>query len=111
MSKILPPVTRVDGQWSWVADWSQMKNKKFEKVVSEWIAERDAALGTLDLEKFKEFYLKWNDKGVYQIPLPDDTVAEILMYKCACNCTSLPVATRLKATRWLLSHGYDPKIN
>lgn len=75
-------------------------------IFKQWRKERDEAVASLDLEKFKKFYSKWADRGVYQAQFPNDLVAEIAMYKCAVHITSLPDEIRKTAARWLLSRGY-----
>lgn len=52
-----------------------------EIEILEWRKERDAVLMTFDVEKFRKFYAKWTEKGLYGVPLPDSDVV-ILMSMC-----------------------------
>ena len=83
------------------------KDRRFE----EWRADRDAAVASLDLQKFKAFVLKWQGRGAYKVKtLPADNILEISMYKMACEITTIPEETALKAELWLVNHGYLPGI-
>ena len=83
------------------------KDRRFE----EWRADRDAAVASLDLQKFKAFVLKWQGRGAYKVKtLPADNILEITMYKMACEITTIPEETALKAALWLVNHGYLPGI-
>ncbi len=42
-----------------------MTNKDYR----EWIKERDEAVRSLDVDTFTKFYTKWQEKGIYQLPL------------------------------------------
>jgi hypothetical protein len=75
-------------------------------MFNEWLKERDEAVSSLDLAKFKAFYEKWLERGIYQSPLPADKIAEIAMYKYAIEITKIPKEVKEKAAEWLTSHGY-----
>lgn len=75
--------------------------------LSQWIKERDEALYTFDVDTFKEFYRKWQKRGVYTEPLPSDEVIEITMRKMVC-CLEKPKKDKLAEARaWLSEHGYS----
>lgn len=81
------------------------------ELFDRWIKDRNSAVQSLNLEKFKRFILKYQKNGVYkQFPLPTDDVMEISMYKMATEITTMPVETRRKAQKWLLMHGLKPYI-
>lgn len=52
-----------------------------EDIMHRWIKERDKAVKTMDVQKFKTFYYKWKRRGIYQMDLPNDDVIEISMRK------------------------------
>lgn len=86
---------------------TQAKDRHFE----EWRKDRDEAVASLDLQKFKAFVLKWQMRGAYEKkPLPPDNILEITMCKMACEITSIPEDIALKAAEWLLVRGYVPGI-
>lgn len=79
-----------------------------------WVKERDAAVSTLDIDTFKEFYAKWHRRGVYAIPphaLPSDDVLEISIRKMAYHSPGVDPAIRAEAEKWLYEHGSDTKLD
>ena len=81
-----------------------------KKEFELWIKERDEAIRTLDVEKFKAFYDKWKAKGVYNINLPSDLVIEITLYKMLYNIKSATDEEKSKAKEWLESKGYSTEM-
>lgn len=82
-----------------------------DKNFNQWLKERDAAVRSLDVGKFKAFVLKWQKKGAYlRRPLPSDHVCEITLRKMACNITTMPPDVVKQAREWLQERGYDTKI-
>lgn len=81
-----------------------------KKEFELWIKERDEAIRTLDVEKFKAFYDKWKAKGVYNINLPSDLVIEITLYKMLYNIESATDEEKSKAKEWLESKGYSTEM-
>ena len=76
-----------------------------------WLRERDAAVMSMDVEKFKAFVVKWQQMGAYpKRPFPSDFVCEITMRKMACNITTMPPDVVKQAREWLQARGYDTKI-
>lgn len=50
--------------------------------IEQFNKERDEAVKSYDVQKFREFYLKWTFKGAYTLPLPtNDKVIEVAMRK------------------------------
>ena len=78
-----------------------------DKQVKQWLKERDEAILSLDLNKYKAFYLKWKKNGFYDAPLPNDEVVEISMYKCVCSLANPPKDKLEKAKAWLKERGYS----
>lgn len=68
-----------------------------------YIKERDEAVASMDVEKFRKFAEKYNSRVQYV----NDEVVEVMMRKMAVHITSLPVDVRTEAFRWLISRGYD----
>lgn len=77
-------------------------SKEQKKKLKKWLDERDAAVSSMDLEKFK----KWA-KNNYWKEMPSDEVLEITMRKMAVHITSIDVETRVYAFRWLIERGHD----
>ena len=93
------------------ANRKRKKAKKEDARFLEWRKDRDEAVASLDLQKFKAFCLKWQGRGAYKLKtLPADNILEITMYKMACEITSIPEDIALKAAEWLLVRGYIPGI-
>lgn len=91
---------------------NRKRKQKKERMFDQWKRERDEAVMSLDVEKFKAFCLKWQEKGAYaRKPLPPDNIVEISMYKMACEITSIPEEIALKAATWLVERGYIAGID
>ena len=80
-----------------------MSNEEFY----EWLKERDEVTLSLDIDKFKAFYRKWQKKGVYDMELPSDEIIEISMRKCICAMAKPPVDKLAEARAWLSERGYS----
>lgn len=84
-------------------------NKKMQAYWAEheeWIKERDEAVLTFDLSKFKAFYRKWQRKGIYTKPLPvDDLVVNIAIRQMALAIKDAPKDKVKEAKQWLVEHG------
>lgn len=94
------------------ANRKRKKAKKEDARFLEWRKDRDEAVASLDLQKFKAFVLKWQMRGAYEKkPLPPDNILEITLHKMACEITSIPEDIALKAAEWLLVRGYIPGIH
>ena len=75
-------------------------------VIKRYNKDRDRAVLSLDVEKFKIFCKKWGN------PIPStDEVIEITMRKMACHITSLPIEFRAEAKKWLEDRGYTDRLN
>ena len=73
----------------------------------EWLKERDEVTLSLNIDKFKAFYRKWQKKGVYDLELPSDEVIEISMRKCVCAMANPPKDKLAEARAWLSERGYS----
>ena len=83
----------------------------YEKMLKDFVKERDEAVITYDVETFKKFYNKWHKLGVYDIPLPVDAVLEISMRKMVYSITSFTEEQRNEAKNWLIERGYEGILN
>ena len=76
------------------------------KEHKQWLKERDEAVYTFDVEKFKAFYRKWVKRGVYEDkPLPSDEVLEITMRKMVCALANPREDKLAEARAWLSKRG------
>ncbi len=73
---------------------------KDEKVLAEFIAERDAALLSLDEARIRAFMLKFNEQEAPADPL----VFWGSVHKAITGCLSLPIEFRRKSKAWLTEH-------
>lgn len=73
------------------------------EFICKYNKERDEAVASMDVEKFRQFAEKYNPRVQYV----NDEVVEIMMRKMAVHITSLHVDIRTEAFRWLISRGYD----
>lgn len=80
------------------------------KEIKKWRKERDAVVLTYDVEAFKEFYRKWQKKGVYNLPLPSDMVIEISLRKMVLAMEGATDEQKNRARMWLIEHGAKPEI-
>ena len=82
-----------------------------DKLIVQWLTERDEVLKTHDVNLFKEFVTKWRKRGFYDdTPFPSDEVLEISMRKMICNITTMSKKEKKEAVAWLTSRGYTPEI-
>lgn len=82
----------------------------FKKWKDVWIKERDEAVRTQDIEKFKEFYKKWSARGFYRNGLPSDEVIEISLRKMMYHIASATEEEKQTAKEWLEAHGSSTDI-
>lgn len=79
--------------------------------IEQFNKERDEAVKNYDVQKFREFYLKWTFKGAYALPLPtNDKVIEVAMRKMVYHLKSSTAKERLEAKRWLEDHGCTTEL-
>ena len=81
-----------------------------EDIMHRWIKERDKAVKTMDIQKFKTFYYKWKRCGIYQMDLPNDDVIEISMRKMILAMASATEKEKEAARQWLRDRGYSDEI-
>lgn len=79
----------------------------FKKWKDIWLKERDEAIRTQDVAKFKEFYKKWTGRGFYRNGLPSDEVIEISLRKMLYNLGNVTDQEKAEAEKWLTERGYD----
>lgn len=79
--------------------------------IKQFITERDEAMKSYDVQKFRDFFVKWTFKGAYDMPLPtNDKVIEVMMRKCVYHMKSSTIKERLEAKRWLEDHGCTTEL-
>ena len=83
-------------------------NKK--QWVYIWRKERDEVIRAVDVEKFKEFYHKWEKRGLYRIPCSADNVIEVALYKMLYNLKDATPEEMDKAEKWLKEHNSDTTL-
>lgn len=82
-----------------------------DKLIIQWLTERDEVLKTYDVNLFKEFVIKWRKRGFYDdTPFPSDEVLEISMRKMICNIPTMSQKEKKEAEEWLTSRGYTTGI-
>ena len=81
-----------------------MTKAEFKK----WLTERNEALRSLDVAKFRAFYHKWQKRGVYSELMPkDNKVIEIMIRKSICMCSGSFTAEEIaEARKWLKDRGF-----
>lgn len=85
-------------------------------ILKEYADDRDRATCAVvegePLETFKAFVDKWRKRGIYPpcFKLPADDVLEIAIRKMVIHELRAPETTKDKAREWLLSRGYDLKL-
>ncbi len=83
-----------------------------EKELRDWKQGRDEACLSYNVIKFRLWYAKWMQKGMYFKPLPvDDKVIEITMRKMVYNLKFATAEQKEEAKQWLLERGCDTRIN
>ena len=80
------------------------------KQIAKWKKERDEAIKSLDIRKFKKFYYKWFEKGIYEIGLPSDDIVEVTIYKMLYNLKSSTEEEKELAKNWLKERGASTKL-
>ena len=90
-----------------------MKDPRLE-LLNQWREELKIAVESQDLETFKAFYDRWTERGIYRpdiaAMIPDE-VKEVSMKKLALQLSDIKPEIKTEATEWLLSRGYDLKID
>lgn len=83
-------------------------SKEDRKLLKEFVKERDEAVLSFNVDKFKAFYFKWKARGFYDIDLPkDDHIIEITMRKMVFGMRNPPKEAVREASKWLIERGYD----
>lgn len=82
------------------------------RLLEEYIKERDDAVLSLDLDKFKAFAKKWIDKGILppSLLIASDEVKAATMYKIILGLEDAPEDKVEAAKTWLVNNGYYPTI-
>lgn len=83
-----------------------------ELLLKQYVKERDDAVLSLDLDKFKAFAKKWIDKGLLPplMGLAPDDVLTATMFKIILGLEDAPEDKVEAAKTWLIDNGYRPSI-
>lgn len=83
-----------------------------KKLIKQWVKDRDEAVLSFDIDKFKAFYRKYQALGVYEKgEMPCDRVLAIAQRKMVLQITSATPEQRMEAMNWLFKRGYDFRID
>ena len=82
-----------------------------KRKIKRWVKERDEVVLSLDIERFKAFYTKWQALGVYDPAkaLPSDDILEIALRKAIVHMESATEEQKNDAAVWLTMRGYIPR--
>ena len=83
------------------------------KQTKQWLKERNEAVESLDVEKLKAFYRKWQGIAYEKdMELPPDRVLWVAIRKMACNIEKgISRQARLKAIVELSASGHNTAID
>lgn len=84
---------------------------KRNTAMQEFLARRDAAIKSQDVETWKAFCKDCQAKGIYDIPLPPDAVIEVSLRKMLYHIKSATAQEKQTARKWLFDRGYDTDID
>jgi hypothetical protein len=82
-----------------------MTSEQDEEILAKYVEERDAMLRSLDINKFMEFYKRYDlttPKGGWAHP----EMPLIIMHKSRLQITSMTEEERKISREWLLTRGY-----
>lgn len=78
-----------------------------KRWVRTYLRERDAAVLSFDVNKFRHFYHKWTLLGVHIVPLGNNNDdVEILIRKMVLIIKKAPESKKAEARQWLSERGY-----
>ena len=81
---------------------------RYDEVLNaRWQKERDEVVKTYDVEKFRNFYRKYQILGVYpaEFNLPKDESIQITMHKMVYHMRYATPKEKADAAKWLKDHG------
>ena len=82
-----------------------------KKMQDAWMKERDEAVISYDVDRFRKFYEKWRKIGMYSVPLPkNDLVVKITMRKMVYHITAFSKEQREEAAKWLKDRGMSTDL-
>ena len=85
-----------------------------DKEIKDFVRDRDKAVReacrTGNLENFKAFFKKYQERGLYKLPLPSDEVLEISIRKMLINTASATIDEKAEAVKWLVERGYGTSM-
>lgn len=82
-----------------------------KQMQNAWMKERNEAVISYDVDRFRKFYEKWRKIGMYSVPLPkNDLVVKITMRKMVYHITTFSKAQREEAAKWLKDRGMSTDL-
>lgn len=78
--------------------------------VSEYTKQRDVALMSFEVDRYKEFVARWNKEQAEQLEKYDDEVIFAAMCKLIVDSVYLPKSGREYAKKWLKDHNFSEEI-
>ena len=82
-----------------------------KQMQAMWMKERDEAVISYDVDRFRKFYEKWRKIGMYSVPLPkNDLVVKITMRKMVYHITAFSKEQREEAAKWLKDRGMSTDL-
>lgn len=78
------------------------------KLIKQWSEERNAMVETLDIDEFKKFVKKWQEKGIYDsdIKFPSEETIELTLCGMAWQSDDVSEETKNKAVEWCYENGH-----
>lgn len=81
------------------------------KLIDQWKKDRDEVIELLDVDRFKAFYLLYQDNVYGGIPMPkSDKVIMAAMCKSAIALTTISERTKERADEWLEANNFAKGI-
>ena len=78
-----------------------------KEFMTHWVKERDEAVLSLDVAKFRQFYEKYKALGIYKSELPSDEIVEASMRQAILGMANPPKEAVEEAKKWLRDHGLN----
>lgn len=86
----------------------EMNDFLHDRYLKVWKMELKEAVKDCDIDKFRAFYEKWEKRGIYDKPLPDDDrLIEATMRYIVLADDAFSFGDRVKAKEWLREHGFS----
>ena len=80
-----------------------------KKLLNQWREERNAMIETLDIDEFRKFFKKWQEKGIYtgeNVEILSDVVIKLTLCEMAWGSNGVSEDTKKKAIEWCNENGH-----